>query len=124
MTRPAEGEGEGEGEGALPMRTVERICQIMAKHFGEEATLCSDAVTLMGALGTLGAEFTAAGEVSIGRVAEQFALVPQEDDERPGLLSLLHRLNRQYIQALGQEAANVGSAEENSRSEPRSSSSC
>ena len=118
MTRPAEGTGAGAlpEEGVLPMRTVERICQIMAKHFGEEAALCADVATLMGVLGTLGAEFTAAGEVSIARLAEQFALVPQPGDERPGLLSLLHRLNRHYIQALGEGASTVGNADEFPRS--------
>ena len=118
MTRPAEGTGAGAlpDEGGLPMRTVERICQIMAKHFGEEAALCADVATLMGVLGTLGAEFTAAGEVSIARLAEQFELVPQPGDERPGLLSLLHRLNRHYIQALGEGASTVGNADEFSRS--------
>ena len=118
--RPAEGAGAGAGrlpeEGVLPMRTVERICQIMATHFGEEAALCAGAATLMGALGTLGAEFTAAGEVSIACLAEQFALVPQPGDERPGLLSLLHRLNRHYIQALGEGASTSGSAEVSSSS--------
>ena len=98
------------------MRTVERICQIMAAHFGEEAALCAGAATLMGALGALGAEFTAAGAVSIARLAEQFALVPQPGDERPGLLSLLHRLNRHYIQALGEGASTSGSAEVSSSS--------
>ena len=118
MTRPAEGAGAGAlpDEGGLPMRTVERICQIMAKHFGEEAALCADVPTLMGVLGTLGAEFTAAGEVSIAHLAEQFALVPQPGDERPGLLSLLHRLNRHYIQALGEGASTVGNSDEFSRS--------
>ena len=92
------------------MHIVERICEIMTRHFKEEVALCADAATLMGALGALGVEFTAAGEVCIGRLAEQFALVPQEGDGRPGLLSLLHRLNRRYIQALGQEAVAVRSA--------------
>ena len=118
VTRPAEGAGAGAlpEEDVLPMRTVERICQIMAKHFGEEAALCADVATLMGVLGTLGAEFTAAGEVSIARLAEQFELVPQPGDERPGLLSLLHRLNRHYIQALGEGASTVGNTDEFSRS--------
>lgn len=116
--RPAEGAGAGPlpAEGVLPMGTVERICQIMATHFGEEAALCAGAATLMGALGTLGAEFTAAGEVSIARLAEQFALVPQPGDGRPGLLSLLHRLNRHYIQALGEGASTSGNAEFSSSS--------
>ena len=116
--RPAEGAGAGPPpeEGVLPMRTVERICQIMATHFGEEAALCAGAPTLMGALGSLGAEFTAAGAVSIARLAEQFALVPQPGDERPGLLSLLHRLNRHYIQALGEGASTSGNAEFSSSS--------
>ena len=118
VARPAEGAGAGARpeEGVLPMRTVECICQIMAKHFGEEAALCAGAATLMGVLGTLGTEFTAAGEVSIARLAEQFALVPQPGDERPGLLSLLHRLNRHYIQALGEGASTVGNADEFPRS--------
>eukprot|EP00908_Phaeocystis_cordata_P003277 Transcript_13569.p2 GENE.Transcript_13569~~Transcript_13569.p2 ORF type:complete len:326 (-),score=157.78 Transcript_13569:436-1413(-) len=103
--------------GTLPMRAVETVCQIMGRHFGEEAALCRDAPTLMGALGEAGAEFARAGEVSIDRVAEQFALVPQEGDDRPGILSLLHRLNRHYIQALGGKDSSIGiSAEEFSRS--------
>ena len=62
------------------------------------------------------AAYTAAGAVSIARLAEQFALVPQPGDERPGLLSLLHRLNRHYIQALGEGASTSGSAEVSSSS--------
>ena len=70
----------------------------------------------MGALGALGAEFTAAGEVCIERVAEQFALVPQAGDEWPSLHNLLHRLNCHYIQAMAQMASTVGSTKECSRS--------
>lgn len=58
-------------------------------------------------MGEMGAEAIKAGQVSISRVAEQFDLVPQEGEHRPGLLTLLHRLNRNYIQALvksGEEA--------------------
>ena len=56
----------------------------------------------MGALGALGAEFNVAGEVSIGRLAEQFSLIPQEVSRRPDLVSLLDRLNWHCIQTLGQ----------------------
>ena len=58
-------------------------------------------------MGEMGAEAIKTGQVSISRVAEQFDLVPQEGEHRPGLLTLLHRLNRNYIQALvksGEEA--------------------
>ena len=73
----------------------------------EQAALCKDAHTLLGAMGEMGAEAIKTGQVSISRVAEQFDLVPQEGEHRPGLLTLLHRLNRNYIQALvksGEEA--------------------
>jgi len=108
-------------EGMLPMKTLDTICQIMSRHFGEEAALCADSPTFMASLGETGAECVRAGEVSISLVAEQFALVPQEDQvDRPGLLSLLHRLNRNYIQALGKEAPVGASA----RAEDTRSSSC
>lgn len=39
-------EGTRAGEGMLPMRMVERICQVMASHFGAQATLYLHTYTL------------------------------------------------------------------------------